>query len=125
MSTYLINHLRIPGDIPNEEAVSYLEQVEDTAKNHGGKWLAQGEARAVEGTWPGAVVLMEFPDMAHAETWYNPPEYQKILPLRVNNAISDLVLVDGVTPDFTAAGYAGQIRNAIAAASASDGRGRS
>jgi hypothetical protein len=24
MSTYLINHLRIPGGIPNEEGVSYL-----------------------------------------------------------------------------------------------------
>jgi uncharacterized protein (DUF1330 family) len=42
MSTYLINHLRIPGGIPNAEGLSYLEQVEATAKPYGGEWLAQG-----------------------------------------------------------------------------------
>lgn len=117
MSTYLINHLRIPGGVPNEQGLSYLEQVEATAKPYGAKWLAQGEADAVEGVWPGTVVLMEFPDRAAATGWYNSPEYQKILPLRVNNSISDLILIDGVDADFTVAGFAGQIRAAIAAAS--------
>jgi len=50
MSTYLINHLRSPGDIPNEEGLSYLEQ--STAKPCGGKWLAQ-DVRVIEGAWPG------------------------------------------------------------------------
>ncbi|MFY9553019.1 MAG: hypothetical protein WAU32_17880 [Thermoanaerobaculia bacterium] len=40
--------------------------------------------------------------------------YQKILHLRVNNAISDLILVEGVSPDFTVAGFARQVRAAIA-----------
>lgn len=116
MSTYLINHLRIPGDIPNEEGLSYLEQVEATAKAYGGEWLAQGGVRVVEGAWPGAVVLMRFPSMTDAMNWYNSPAYQKILHLRVNNAISDLVLVDGVGPDFTVAGFAREIRLSKAAA---------
>ena len=30
VATYLVNHLRIPGDIPNLDALSYLEQVEAT-----------------------------------------------------------------------------------------------
>lgn len=54
--------------------------------------------------------------MANAKAWYNSPEYQKVLPLRTNNTINDLILVDGVRPDFTTAGYAQQIRAAIAAA---------
>ena len=55
MSTYLINHLRVPGGVPNEEGLSYLEQVEATVKGYGGKWLAQGEVEVVEGAWPGSV----------------------------------------------------------------------
>ncbi len=35
MKTYLINHLRIPGDIPNEASLSYLESVEATVVPYG------------------------------------------------------------------------------------------
>ncbi len=45
MSAYLINHLRIPGGVPNEEGLSYPEQVESTVKAYGGRWLAQGESK--------------------------------------------------------------------------------
>jgi len=115
MSTYLINHLRIPGGIPNEEGLSYLDQVDATAKAYGGEWLAQGDVRVLEGAWPGAVVLMRFPSMTEAMNWYSSAAYQNILHLRINNAISDLVLVDEVGPDFTVAGFARQIRLARAA----------
>jgi uncharacterized protein (DUF1330 family) len=118
MSTYLINQLRIPGNIPNEAGLSYLEQVEATVHPYGGKWLANGEATVVEGAWPGLVVLMEFPDREAAEQWYNSPEYQKILPLRVNNAISDIVLIDSLPDDYTVKGFAQQVRAYIAAAGA-------
>ncbi|MFG2827953.1 DUF1330 domain-containing protein [Streptomyces sp. NPDC048434] len=121
MSAYLINHLRIPGGVPNEQGLSYLEQVEETVKAYGGKWLAQGEAQVVEGAWPGLAVLLEFPGMTEAQNWYDSPEYRKILPLRANNAISDLIFVDGVGPDFTVAGFAQQIRAAIGAASGAEG----
>jgi uncharacterized protein (DUF1330 family) len=115
MSTYLINHLRIPGGVPNENGLAYLEQVEATAKPYGAVWLAQGDPTPVEGAWPGSVVLMEFPDRASATAWYNSAEYQAILPLRVNNAISDLILVDALPDGFTVAGFAQQVRAAIAA----------
>jgi hypothetical protein len=35
MSAYLINHLRIPGGMPNQEGWSYLEQVEAIVKAYG------------------------------------------------------------------------------------------
>jgi uncharacterized protein (DUF1330 family) len=116
MSTYLINHLRIPGGVPNDEGLAYLEQVEATAKAYGGEWLAQGDVQVLEGSWPGAIVLMRFPSMTEALNWYHSPAYQQILYLRVNNAISDLVLVDEVGRDFTVAGLAREIRRAKAAA---------
>lgn len=121
MTAYLINHLRLPGGKPSPEGLDYLEQVERTAKPYGARWLAQGDVNVVEGAWPGSVVLMEFPSLAEARNWYNSAEYQKILHLRVDHAISDLILVEGVGPDFTVAGFAQQIRAATAAATDTGG----
>ncbi|KAA9136126.1 DUF1330 domain-containing protein [Microbacterium caowuchunii] len=110
MTTYLINHLRIPGGVPNEAGLQYLERVEATVAAYGGRWLAQGDPDVVEGAWPGSVVLLEFPDRASAQAWYESPEYREILTLRTDNAISDLVFIDGLPEDFTVAGFAGQVR---------------
>jgi uncharacterized protein (DUF1330 family) len=117
MSTYLINHLRIPGGIPNSQGLDYLDRVESTVRQYGGRWLAQGEPHVVEGAWPGSVVLIEFPSLAVAQDWYKSPEYQKILHLRTDNVISDVVLIEGVGADFTVAAFAQQVRAAIAAGS--------
>ena len=117
MTTYLINHLRIPSGIPKPEALDYLENVEATFIPYGGKWLAlDAPVEALEGSWPGSVVLMEFSDADTAKKWYNSPEYQKILRLRTDNTIDDLILVDQVGPGFTSAAWARGIRDAIAAA---------
>ena len=87
MSTYLINHLRIPNGIPKPENLEYLENVEATFKPYGGKWLVlDAQVEALEGSWPGSVVLMEFPDKATAKRWYTSPEYQEILHLRTDTA---------------------------------------
>ena len=92
-----------------------------TVEPFGGKWLAQGDVKVVEGAWPGSVVLIEFPSMADAQNWYRSADHQKILNLRVKNAISDLIFVEGVRPDFTVAGFARQVRAAIEAAKATAG----
>ncbi len=110
MKTYLINHLRIPGEVPNDDGLTYLERVEATVRPHGGKWLAQGAGDVIEGAWPGTVVLMEFPNRAAAMAWYNSPEYRAILPLRQRNAISDIILIDELAADFTVKGFAAGIR---------------
>lgn len=114
MTTYLINHLRIPGDVPNEAGLTYLESVEETVAPFGGKWLAQGPADVVEGTWPGLVVLMEFPSRIAADAWYHSAAYQAILPLRVKNAISDIIFIDQLPAGFTVKGFAQGVRAAIA-----------
>jgi uncharacterized protein (DUF1330 family) len=121
MSTYLINHLRIPNGVTTPEALTYLENVEATFEPYGGRWLAlDAQVQVQEGAWPGSVVLMEFPDMDSAKRWYSSPEYQDMLHLRTDNTISDLILVDPVGPDFTSAEWAGQIRATIAAGSAAE-----
>jgi uncharacterized protein (DUF1330 family) len=118
MTTYLINHLRVPNGVPKPDALVYLEHVEATFLPYGGKWLVlDAQVEALEGDWPGSVVLMEFSDMDTAKKWYNSPEYQEILHLRTDNTISDLILVDQVGPDFTSAAWAQQIRAVVAAGS--------
>lgn len=118
MVTYLVNHLRIPGGIPNEQGLEYLSRVEATVAPYGGRWLAQGDPDVVEGAWPGSVVLMEFPDRTAAQAWYDSPEYRDIVQLRTGGAISDLVFIDGLPEGFTVAGFAADVRAALAAASA-------
>ncbi|WFE98915.1 DUF1330 domain-containing protein [Micromonospora sp. WMMD964] len=114
MSTYLINHLRIPGGVPTEESLRYLELVQATTEAYGARWLAVDAAvQVIEGAWPGSVVLIEFPDAETAKAWYNSPEYQEILSLRTAHTINDLILVDSVGPEFTVAGYAQQIRTLL------------
>ena len=116
MTTYLINHLRIPNGIPKPENLEYLDAVEATFTPYGGKWLVlDAEVESVEGAWPGSVVLMSFPDMETAKRWYHSDEYQAILHLRTDNAISDLILVDAVGSDFTSAAWAQDIRELIEA----------
>jgi uncharacterized protein (DUF1330 family) len=41
-------------------------------------------------------VLIEFPSAKEARAWYNSPEYQKILPLRLKGAPGTLIVVKGV-----------------------------
>jgi uncharacterized protein (DUF1330 family) len=116
MAVYLINHLRIPGGVPNAESLEYLERVEATFKPYGGRWLVlDADVEIVEGAWPGSVVLMEFPSMEAAKEWYGSPEYQRIVHLRTDNSISDLILVDPVAPEFTSADWAKEIRSLAAA----------
>jgi uncharacterized protein (DUF1330 family) len=50
----------------------------------------------MEGEMPGQrTVVIEFPDRATAEAWYNSPAYQKILPIRLANSTGAMIIVDG------------------------------
>jgi uncharacterized protein (DUF1330 family) len=52
MTTYLINHLRIPNGIPKAESLDHLERVEATFKPYGGRWLAiDAPVEVREGAW--------------------------------------------------------------------------
>ena len=113
MATYLVNHLRIPGDIPNLDALSCLEQVETTVVPYGGKWLAQGPVDVLEGSWPGSNRGLEFPDRESLDKWYNSPEYTALRPLRFKSAISDIALIDSLPPGFTVKAFAAGIRDMI------------
>jgi uncharacterized protein (DUF1330 family) len=50
-----------------------------------------------EGDWsPSRIVMLEFADVEAAQTWYNSPEYQAILPIRLACADDNFLILDGI-----------------------------
>ncbi len=55
-----------------------------------------GDSAPLEGNVPhGRVILLEFPDRAGAEAWYNSPEYQSAIPMRQASTTGFGVIIDG------------------------------
>jgi len=76
----------------------YGAKVRDTLSAYGGKPLVSApDPEVIEGDWsPKRVVVLEFPDIDAARAWYNSPEYQEILPIRLEAADDKLLLVPGL-----------------------------
>ena len=79
---------------------AYAEKVRGTLASYGGKPLVSApDPEVLEGDWqPQRVVILEFPDVEAAKAWYNSPEYQEILPIRLEAANDQLLLVPGLSP---------------------------
>jgi uncharacterized protein (DUF1330 family) len=95
MAAYVMAQL----DIHDPEGFRrYREKVPATIEHYGGTYLVRGgEVTALEGTLPAPrVVIIEFADRASAEAWYKSPEYQAILPLRLNAARGPAAIIEGI-----------------------------
>ncbi|MFO1062004.1 MAG: DUF1330 domain-containing protein [Dongiaceae bacterium] len=76
---------------------AYRKDVVATLPPFGGRFVVRGGAMTVlegEAPYPRLVVI-EFPSRSHAEGWYRSPEYQKLLPLRLNSSKGNFYIVDG------------------------------
>jgi uncharacterized protein (DUF1330 family) len=112
MTVYAVAHLLNPSN--HEDVLTYIEQIPNTMQPYGGRFLVHGSAvEVVEGEWPGALVMLSFPDMKAARDWYASPAYQKILPLRTGHIAGNVVLVEGVGPDYDARATAAAMRAAF------------
>lgn len=99
MSAYGFAHLR--NRRPHPDIIEYLERIQATLDPFGGRFVIHGPpAEILEGDWPGSMVLIEFPDMNHARDWYHSAAYQEILSLRADHIDGDLLLIEGVGPDY-------------------------
>jgi uncharacterized protein (DUF1330 family) len=95
MPAYAIGHLRnvVMGDAIEE----YLRRIDATLEPFGGRFVIHGGPPDVlEGDWRGDLIAIEFPDLDRARAWYRSDSYQRILPLRTENAEGEIILVDGV-----------------------------
>ena len=71
--------------------------------------VLSGEMETLEGAWAESVIVLWFPDMTKARTWYKSPAYQKVLHLRTDHVVGDVILVDGVGPNHTPGKFAQHI----------------
>ncbi len=95
MAAYLIADVNVKDPAAYE---AYRKVVPALVEQYGGKYLVRGGRHEIlEGHWkPARLVVLEFPSMGHARRFYESEEYRPIKPLRVNNALSNLVLVEGL-----------------------------
>jgi uncharacterized protein (DUF1330 family) len=83
--------------------VEYLERIDATLAPFDGHFIVHGgENEVLEGTNPGTLIVIEFPDRRAAEQWYASSAYRQIVALRTENATSTVFLVDGVDRDHLA-----------------------
>ena len=108
MSAYAIAHLRSI-DL-NEEILVYLRKIDASLEPFGGRFLVHGAIpEVIEEPFPGAIVVIEFPDRERAGAWYESDAYQEILPLRTENSDSVAIVVEGTPPGYRAESFADKL----------------
>ncbi|TAG05351.1 MAG: DUF1330 domain-containing protein [Betaproteobacteria bacterium] len=67
---------------------------------HGGKFVVRGGAMEVlEGQWPHSrVVVLEFPTVEAAKTFYNSVQYGEARQARAGAADFNMIVIEGVAP---------------------------
>ncbi len=95
MAGYLIAHLEVT-DADAFEA--YRVAVPPVIAKFGGRYLVRGGAVEVrEGDWSvPRLVILAFDSVDRARRFYDSPEYQDILPLRLAASKGSVVIVAGV-----------------------------
>ena len=83
--------------------VEYLQRIDATLAPYDGHFIVHGGVPTMlEGSSPGTLIVIEFPERAMAEQWYGSQAYREILPLRTDNSVSTVFLIDGVGRDHLA-----------------------
>ena len=97
MPAYVVGQL----EIHNPDAYqAYLDGFMPSFERHGGELLATSfsETGVLEGSWSfPRTVLMRFPTVDDAKSWYTDPEYVELAKIRRRNASTNLVVVQGIT----------------------------
>jgi uncharacterized protein (DUF1330 family) len=86
-------------DVKNATAYeSYKHSAAASIAQYGGRYLVRGGPHEVlDREWhPTRLVVLEFPSVDAAKRWYTSPEYADVKPIRLEHAVSDMVLVDGI-----------------------------
>jgi uncharacterized protein (DUF1330 family) len=98
MPAYLIAEHTITDTGKFEE---YRTKVAPMIAKFGGKYLTKGGSHRIfekkdNAVWqPERVVIIEFPDRAALNAWYNSPDYQPLIALRRGAARDMLIALDG------------------------------
>jgi len=95
MAAYIIVDVEVTDP---EEYQTYTRQTPPIIEKYGGRFLVRGgQTETLEGDWqPGRFVIIEFPSVEQAKTWYSSPEYTAIIGIRHHAANSSMILAQGV-----------------------------
>jgi len=94
MPVYVI----VQGKIEDRASLDqYMAKAGPTIAPYQGRLLAYDEdPEVIEGTLEHPrTVLIEFPSVKEARAWYDSPEYQKIVSLRIKGAPGTMIVVNG------------------------------
>jgi len=86
-------------DITNPDGYEgYRAQVVPTVQKYGGRFLTRGgDPKLIEGSNQAKrIVILEFDSPEQAAAWYNSPEYQAILPIRMANSTARAHILTGI-----------------------------
>lgn len=95
MAAYIVVDVEVTDP---EEYQTYTRQTLATIEKYGGKFLVRGgQTETLEGGWqPQRFVVLEFPSVEQARTWYSSPEYTAIIGIRHHAANSKMILAPGI-----------------------------
>ena len=95
MAAYLVATVDVTDPVGYEE---YTTHVPAPIAAYGGRYLTRaGATDVLEGDWaPKRVVILEFPNMAQLEAWYDSAEYRPLLEIRRRTAQSRVVAIEGL-----------------------------
>lgn len=94
MSAYVVVELEVHDPDGYEP---YKAAAEASVIAAGGRYLVRGgPVEALEGDPPtGRVVILEFPDLDTARSWYSSGAYQAVAPIRQAASSGRMFLIDG------------------------------
>ena len=94
MAAYLIVEVETTDEALMAE---YRKHTPGLVAKFGGKFIVRGgKTRTLEGGWmPSRVVVLEFPDYAMAERFYDSADYKPVLAMRLKAGKSKAIIVDG------------------------------
>lgn len=81
-----------------ETFAKYAAQVPATIEKYGGRYLIRGgERESLEqgGLPQPRIVVLEFPSLKQARTWYTSDEYKPLIALRQSAATGTATLIEG------------------------------
>lgn len=100
MPAYIIVYRESP--IRDQEAIAEYsrrnrENAAEMQERFGTRPLVvYGKSEALEGVNPDGIVLLQFPTVEDARSWYDSPAYQEALAFRKNAADWRVVIVEGL-----------------------------
>lgn len=94
MTAYMVAQVTVTDP---EQYKKYAAQASVATTKFGGHYIARGgESLALENIEDGKrFVIIEFPDLDSAQTWYDSPEYEEAKTLRASAATGQFFAVSG------------------------------